>query len=91
QGQLLGAREKVGNELQYKVPLEDRTLADLRPSQGDVAKFRGGKSLSFRCKYEPQAAAKEGDMHQLAITVIQKDEGGRAIREGQVELALSVK
>ena len=92
QGQLLGAKEKVKNKLQYEVHLEDRCLASLLLRKRDNADtFRSGKQVGFRCRYDPREGTKKGDMHQLAITVIQKDEEGKTIQKEQAKLTLSVK
>ena len=91
QGQLLGAKEKVKNRLQYEVQLEDRCLASLLPSKGNADIFRSGNQIEFKSRYDPREGTKKGDTHQLAITVMQKDEEGKTIHQEQAKLTLSVK
>lgn len=94
QGRLLGAKEKVKNRFQYKVPLGDEglNLNNLLATSGNADKFQNsGKWIRFKCKYEPPVGAKQGDEHQLVITVIQKSEQGEIMQQERAEINLTIK
>ena len=77
-GSLLGSSEKSGNRYKYNIPLAkfERKLTRLLPSKGSAGAFATGKSIAFKCRYDPPDGAKRGEKHRLRITVTQPDSRG---------------
>lgn len=78
-GNLLGSGEKSGNRYNYNIPLVkfERKLTELLPSKGSAGAFSAGKSIEFKCRYDPPDGAKQGEQRRLHITVTQPYKGGK--------------
>ena len=78
-GSLAGSGEKSGNRFNYNIPLAklERKLAMLLPSKGSSSTFATGKSIEYKCRYDPPEGAKKGAQYRLRITVTQRDSYGK--------------
>ncbi len=85
--------EKKNRMFQYNIPLNNlSSLASLFPEKGSKEDFeKAGKSITFKCRYQPKANIQEGEAHQLKITILRADEKGTLLQQEEQVLSLPAK
>jgi hypothetical protein len=85
--------EKKNRRFQYNIPLNNPSSLDsLFPEKGSKEDFeQAGKSITFKCRYQPEATIQEGEAHQLKVTILRTDEKGALLQEEEQVLDLPAK
>jgi hypothetical protein len=93
EGILLGAQKeeyKINSQYEFSVD-EEQCLAYFFLMEGTEAEVSAGNQIKFDCKYEPETSAKQGDIHQLLITVRYQDSEKGIMEEVQSKLDITIK